>query len=228
MIKKLTLSEIQETCIDLLNTEISNLQILQPLNDKQILQVYNYANEQNERLLTSINAALVQQDTTGTFDDFYSTSNDMAFKAIIKAIDEYREYQQLTNELELSRNQSILDDFRKQEIDRKYAEHKKKFKPISNPVKATFCLLIKNSGHYKNIGITEFIINGTIVNRVNYLKAICTHYNLKYNIRMSKGDWIENDRKQYYDEIKELIYPKIDQQTINSIDNYIKSKNPHY
>lgn len=100
-------------------------------------------------------------------------------------------------------------------------------KEPSNPTIATFCLWIKNSGHYRNIGMSEFINNNHFINREKYLRAICKHYTLTYNVRIYKGDWSENERFKYYEKIKETIYPKIDKQTIAAIENYIKSNKLH-
>jgi hypothetical protein len=97
----------------------------------------------------------------------------------------------------------------------------------SYPTIATFCKWIKESGHYKNIGISSFIKDDKITHREKYVKEICEYYNLTYNVRIIKGDWSENDRLDYYEKIKETIYPKIDNLTITTIDNYIESKKMH-
>ncbi|HMP31212.1 MAG TPA: hypothetical protein PKD85_16520 [Saprospiraceae bacterium] len=107
------------------------------------------------------------------------------------------------------------------------SESKKFLEEPSYPTIATFCLLIKNSKHYKAIGMSDLLNDDIIVNRVKFLEAICKHYNLNYNIRMSKADWSEKDRKEKYDKIIKLIFPKIDKETIEAIETYINSNKLH-
>jgi hypothetical protein len=223
MIKKLSAEEIREVCGDLLSPDISNLQILQPLNDKQIKQVNDFACDWIERL----NQKFEDLGRLGKYENIFILKDIESYEYVKTIINEYRDLLKINQGLEVHKLETELSELRKQEIDRKRAEHKKRFKRIEAPTKATFCLLIKNSGHYKQIGMSELMINGAIKNREKYLKAICEYYKLEYQVRMRSAVWSENDRPQYHDEIRELIYPKIDQQTIDAIENYINSKKLH-
>jgi len=224
MIKKLTFEEIKEVCIDLLSLDINNLQVLEPLNDKQVMQVYDYANKEIINRISEINKILMTTSNTISFDDLYTMYNVNDFEYILKIIEEFKSFIKEYQHLEVVEKETELLKIRHQEICNNYNRIKKRYVEISNRTITTFCLLLINSGHINLIGLGMYVGQ----KRETLVKSICNHYKLMYKIRMIKADWSENENPKYYDKIRNQIYPKIDQQTIDAIENYIISKEPHY
>lgn len=224
MIKKLTFEEIKEVCRGLLSLDITNFQVLNPLNDKQIMQVYDYANKEIINRVSEINKILMVPSNTISFDDLYKMYNVNDFEYILKIIQEFKSFIKENQKLEVLEKEMELLKIRHQEIGKNYKRIKNKYVKISHRTKAMFCLLVINSGHINLIGLGMNVGQ----KRETLVKSICNHYKLNYAVRMIKSDWSENENPKYFDKIRNQIYPKIDQQTIDAIENYIISKKPHY
>lgn len=222
MIKKMLPSEIEKAIQYIKEYGFQAFEQYQDWNIKEILK---WINDEINRI-----------DTAFKEDSKYS---DEEIKFLFIQRNRISDIQDKINYFAIEKNRQKHYNAQKAEIDllnlkaddiqKKYTEYKKRVKPIPNPVKSTFCLWIKNSNHYKVIGLDNFINDDGTVKRKKYVEAVCKHYNLIYKERMIKADWSEEDRiDKYYEKIKNQIYPKIDKETIQAIENYINSNKPHH
>lgn len=147
---------------------------------------------------------------------------------VIETIDSFKRSNLFEAEQLLIEAEQLLINDRIEKIKVNKLKHDKMYKQPTSPTIRAFCFLVIISNHYKLLPISNFVDeNGVFIHAEKSFKTFCEFYHLKYTVRGSKNHVTEKDVPKYYDKIRELIFPKIDQMTIDAIEAYINSKKLH-